>query len=241
MDPSEITTAFHSHCFGGHSHRRRDIADPFVDVSEHHSRQGPSSRQRGSASALDRARAHQMPLSVAKRSIPHMPVPTSTRSRPGRRSMRSRTTAPAGSISLEWVAGSPQEPPRSVANRAGAVRQDLVRHVAGPSAEIGLDPVVRAGWRTGWQAPKRNGSVERNRECLQNRPSRYRRPTTRLTRKPRRRTAPARGFCRITRARSERLERARRTVPTVQVRARIRALARGSRSPSTFGTRQRTG
>ena len=48
-----------------------------------------------------------MPLSAAKRSISPMPVPTSTRSRPGRRSMRSRTTAPAGSISLEWVSQSP--------------------------------------------------------------------------------------------------------------------------------------
>ena len=39
--------------------------------------------------------------------LPPVPVPTSSRSRPGRRSTRSRTTAPTGSISLAQLSQSP--------------------------------------------------------------------------------------------------------------------------------------
>ena len=67
----------------------------------------------------------------------------------------------------------------------------------------------------------------------------YLRPTSRLTGKPLRLTAPGRGLCPMTRPRSERLVRTRRTRPTEQLALRIRCLAAPSRNPMTRGTRQR--
>ena len=67
------------------------------------------------------------------------------------------------------------------------------------------------------------------------------RPTSRLTGKPLRLTAPGLGLCPITRPRSDRLVRTRRTRPTEQLALRIRCLAWPSLNPSTRGTRQRAG
>ena len=51
------------------------------------------------------------------------------------------------------------------------------------------------------------------------------RPTSRLTGKPLRLTAPGLGLCPMTRPRSDRLVRTRRTLPTEQLALRIRCLA----------------
>src|SRR5439155_22884592 len=69
--------------------------------------------------------------------------------------------------------------------------------------------------------------------------SAYLRPTTRFTGKFRRLTAPGLGLWPITRPGC--LERARRMVPTLQCALRMRTRARPSVSPTTLGTRQRTG
>ena len=66
----------------------------------------------------------------------------------------------------------------------------------------------------------------------------YPRPTSRLTGKPRRLTAPGLGLCPMTRPRSDRLVRTRRTRPTEQLALRIRCLALPSLSPITRGTRR---
>src|SRR5262245_5918524 len=67
--------------------------------------------------------------------------------------------------------------------------------------------------------------------------SAQRRPTTRLTAKPLRRIALARGFWESTTP--TRADRFLRTLPTVQFARRILRCARLSRSPTTRGTMQR--
>jgi hypothetical protein len=62
-----------------------------------------------------------------------------------------------------------------------------------------------------------------------------------LTGKLRRLSEPGRGDWPMTRPRSDRLDRACRTLPTEQWAARIFCFAIPSRSPSSLGTRQRTG
>ena len=59
----------------------------------------------------------------------------------------------------------------------------------------------------------------------------YPRPTSRLTGKPLRLTAPGLGLCPMTRPRSDRLVRTRRTRPTEQLALRIRCLAWPSLQP----------